>query len=196
MSQNLRKDGHTPPDETDESPDEDDLFDLLSNRRRRYALHYLLQRPGEQVEMSELARQVAAWELNTEPERLSYEERKRVHTSLYQYHAPKLAETGVAAYDSGRGVIHTTDAAEPLRLPIDTLGDQDEPWSRYMVVSASAVTLVAAAAGTTLPAGLAAGPVLAVAVAVVFLVVAVGFAYSRAAARRLGDDGPPPTLRE
>ena len=78
----------------------EELFEVLSNRRRRYTLHYLKQRAGDPVEMGDLSTQVAAWETGTDPEALAYDERKRVHTSLYQHHAPKLDDAGIVDYNA------------------------------------------------------------------------------------------------
>ncbi len=46
------------------SVDRDDVFDVLSNPRRRYALH-TLRREDRELQLGEVAEQVAAWENGT-----------------------------------------------------------------------------------------------------------------------------------
>ena len=88
--------------EEDEVPEpelsRDLVFDVLKNRRRRYALHYL-RRADESVQLSELAEQVAAWENDIEVDAISAAERKRVYTALYQSHLPKLDDAGYIDWD-------------------------------------------------------------------------------------------------
>ena len=55
-----------------------EIFDLLSNHRRRYTIHYCKQIETP-VSLSDLAEQVAAWELEKDISELSSSERKRVY---------------------------------------------------------------------------------------------------------------------
>lgn len=89
----------------------DDLFHILSNRRRRDALRYLTGYDGP-VRMGDLATQVAAWEHNTTVERLTSQERKPVYIALYQNHLPKLSEHGLIEYNRPRGSVSRTDRAD------------------------------------------------------------------------------------
>ncbi|WP_336344884.1 DUF7344 domain-containing protein [Halalkalicoccus ordinarius] len=101
----------------------DEMFHLLSNRRRRDTLRYLTGR-DEPVDMRDLAEQVAAWEQETTVQQLSSQERQRVYIALYQTHLPKLDDYGVVTYDQSRGIIERTERADRLAPYLD---ESDEP---------------------------------------------------------------------
>lgn len=107
----------------------DEAFELLSNHRRRYAIHHL-QREGTS-DIGGLSRQVAAWENGTEPTAVTSAERKRVYTSLQQFHLPKLDEKGVVEYDERAGEVTLSDGAEGLDVYLEVVGRKDVPWSQY-----------------------------------------------------------------
>ena len=110
----------------------DDAFEMLSNRRRRYILHYL-QDVETAATLSDLSEQVAAWENETTILRLSASERKTVYTSLQQFHLPKMDETGVVTFDSRAGEVHITDAAADLDIYLEVVDEYDIPWSFYYI---------------------------------------------------------------
>lgn len=109
----------------------DDVFEVLSNQRRRYAIHYLKRRNGESVTVSELTDWVASWEYGKEIDALTHRERKRVRNALRQFHLPKMDEYGFVEYDSRRGVIELTEAASDANFYVDSLTGRDIPWSAY-----------------------------------------------------------------
>jgi hypothetical protein len=173
----------------------DELFDVLSNRRRRYTLHYLKQNGDDPIEMGDLSTQVAAWELETSPEALGYDERKRVHTSLYQYHAPKLDDAGIVEYDSRRGELELTEAGSDLDLYLEAVSGQDIPWATYhLLLSGVAVSLMSAVYLDVHPLTLLPDVTWGLFVAVGFLASSVVFVYDNRYAMRLGGEGPPPEL--
>lgn len=98
--------------------DQDTIFELLSNSRRRFVLHYLRHADGS-VQLTTLADELAAWENGIEIDDLSSQQRKRVYVSLYQTHLEKLSDTGVIEYDSDEGVIELTDRAGGLFAYMD-----------------------------------------------------------------------------
>lgn len=177
--------------------DDSDVFEVLSNQRRRYALHYLMQRPDESVEMGELSTQVAAWEHGVDPQTVTYDQRKSVHTSLYQYHAPKLDETGLVEYDSRGGVVELTDSAADLDLYLEAVRGREIPWASYFVLLSMFATAVVGATWLGAPpfAGLS-GYVSAGVVVAAFLVSSLVFAYDSRTAMRFGSAGPPPGVSE
>jgi hypothetical protein len=183
----------TPPEQS--GIDHDELFEVLSNQRRRFAIHYLKQRPDERVEMGELSRQVAAWELEVDPEQLSYEDRKTVHTALYQHHAPKLDEAGMVEYDASRGEVGLTETGETMDLYLEAVTGQELPWAAYFTLLSVVGVLTAVAAWLgALPMVLPTagwGGVIAVG----FLVSSLVFAYDTRDAMQLGTSGPPPEVR-
>ncbi len=103
------------------------IFDLLSNHRRRYAIHYC-KREGEPVELGDLAEHVAAWELDKEVEELTSAERKRVYTSLQQTHLPTLAEAEMVEFDDR--TIELTEKANELDVYLDVVPGDSIPWGR------------------------------------------------------------------
>lgn len=87
---------------TEEAFSLDDVFGILSIRRRRRILRYLDTQASE-VQLGRLAEVIAARENGKEPSEISSTERKRVYVSLYQNHLPKLADVEAITYDSRSG---------------------------------------------------------------------------------------------
>ncbi|WP_248516635.1 DUF7344 domain-containing protein [Salinarchaeum laminariae] len=104
----------------------DTIFDLLSNPRRRFVLHYL-KRVEEPVQLTELAAQIAAKENDVPVDELTSQQRKRAYVSLYQTHVPKLEEVGVVTYDSETGNVALTAKADDIDEQLDRNGT-DVPW--------------------------------------------------------------------
>ena len=174
-----------------------DLFEVLSNDRRRYALHYFMQHADEPVEMGDLSTQVAAWEHGTAPEQVSYDQRKSVHTSLYQYHVPKLDETGIVDYDSQRGVAELTDEGRQVDLYLEAVQGREIPWASYFVLLSVFSVALVAAGGLGVPFFADLPPYTCGGVAVAaFFVSSLVFAYDNRTAMRLGSVGPPPGVSE
>lgn len=104
-----------------ESLSRDTIFELLSNSRRRFVIHYLRHTDG-QVQLTDLAGELAAWENDVAVEELTSQQRKRVYVSLYQTHVEKMNDAGVIDYDSDAGLVRLTDNASELFAFLD-LGD-------------------------------------------------------------------------
>jgi len=164
--------------------DDDELFEILANQRRRFALHYLRQRPDETVSLSALSERVAGWEHGADPETLEYAERKSVRNSLHQFHLPKLDDAGLVAYDDEESAVELLDAGGADAY-LAVAGDDDASWAAYGfaaaagalgVSSLSAVGVLPSAAWTALLAG-------------AFVVTAVGAVLERCRSRAAG---PPP----
>lgn len=103
-----------------ERPIREELLEAVNNRRRRYTLHYLQRyTESEAVDLSDISRQVAAWERGVSPDVISYSERKNVHTSLYQFHAPKLEDFGLVEYDKRSSTIRLTEYGRHLTLSLE-----------------------------------------------------------------------------
>ncbi|WP_135855028.1 DUF7344 domain-containing protein [Halorussus salinus] len=107
----------------------DDIFHLLRNRRRRYALHYLKRE--EALPIADIAEQVAAWENGVSIEAVSSTQRKHVYNSLQQTHLPKLADSGIIKYQPRNGMAKVTERAERLDVYLEVVPDRDIPWSSY-----------------------------------------------------------------
>ena len=108
----------------------DDAFEMLSNRRRRYALQFLSDTTGP-TSLSDLAEQVAAWENETSLDSISASERKTVYTSLQQFHLPKMADAGVIEFDRRAGDVRLTESANDLDIYLELVDRYEIPWSLY-----------------------------------------------------------------
>lgn len=95
------------------------VFGLLTDERRRYALHYLSTSVGA-VALDDLAEQIALWEGT--PTKNRYE---RVLTDLYHHHLPRLTDAGVARYDPERETLELLDAADRVS-PFLKLVERDD----------------------------------------------------------------------
>ena len=113
---------------TDGSPGRGEIFDLLSNHRRRYAIHYC-KGAEDPVTLSDLAEQVAAWEEDKEIAELTSAERKRVYTSLQQTHLPTLDRAGVVVFENGE--VELTERASELDVYLDVVPADSIPWGVY-----------------------------------------------------------------
>jgi hypothetical protein len=131
-TQQHKGEGNAAVDDTDveDEPNEqaeletDDLFHILQNQRRRRVLEYLQDYDeGEQVDMRDIAEQVAAWEHDTTVQQLTSNERQRVYIALYQSHLPKLDEKGVLEYNQSRGIVERTTVADQFDPYLDVDGD-------------------------------------------------------------------------
>lgn len=134
--------------ESRDSIDRDEMYTLLSSRRRRNVLHALAAFGGRST-LSELARQLAAWETGKPPEAVTSTERKRTYTALRQTHLGKLAAHGVVAYDADRGTVELTDSGRGLRpylWPRQQLGGA-YVWSAVVVVAVATVASALSWAG-------------------------------------------------
>lgn len=123
---------------------EDELFDVLSNQRRRFAVH-LLKREGESLEIGDMAEQIAAWENGIETAEITGSDRKRVYTALQQSHLPKMDRVGVIEFNKNRGVVEPTVALKDVDLYLDVVEKKEIPWSEYYLgLTGVAMGLVAA----------------------------------------------------
>lgn len=89
-------------DDPDRSLDFDRLFELLSNRWRRYALYCFVGQSDSKVTTSTLVDELTAIERRTSAQECS---RREIELSLRHTHLPKLAETPVIDYDPDRSEV-------------------------------------------------------------------------------------------
>ncbi len=111
----------------DEEVNRDETFELLSNHRRRYALHYC-KHQDEPVTLSDLAEQVAAWEQDKSIDEITSSERKRTYTSLQQTHLPAMEEAGIIDWEDE---VELTPAAERLNVYMDIVPEKSVSWGVY-----------------------------------------------------------------
>ena len=115
-----------------DGPTEGEVFDVLANRRRRFALHALGRERGT-LTLGELAEQIAAWENGTDVSAVSSSGRKRVYTALQQSHLPRMDEAGMIEFDKRAGTVGVTDATEDIDVYLDVVRGREIPWSAYYV---------------------------------------------------------------
>lgn len=168
----------------------EDLFDILSNQRRRYTIHYLCQQ-GENVtvDVSSLARHVAAWERGVSPESVSGDNRRSVYNTLNQTHLPLLAEAGVVDYD---------ERSKQVELLVSTDAFRSYTYAKldYFPSVGALMTVAAANLAISLLALLNLGWtswLVPLSATTLLLVGVVHFVQVRQA--RFGTSGPPPELR-
>ena len=174
----------------------DEVFDIPSNQRRRHALHFLKQRNGDGAELRELSAQVAAWENGKPAEGVTSDERRRVYTSLQQFHLPKLDRNGIVEYDDRRGSVELAEEATDLDVYLDVVEGSDVPWSHYYLgLSGLSLAFLSVVSIGIYPFTLVPALAWGVFVAMVFAASALAHAYHDQR-MHLGADGPPADLRE
>ncbi|MCU4753625.1 hypothetical protein OB919_16800 [Halobacteria archaeon AArc-curdl1] len=123
----------------------DKIFQTLSNRRRRLTLQYLSQNRGTVVRLRDLSEWIAAAENGIPSSEVTYKQRKRVYTSLYQSHLPVLKRDGIVEYNKARGTVSLTDAHSLFETYLEP---EDNPvifWETYWLGLGLIVALVAVA---------------------------------------------------
>lgn len=119
-----------PNGELSEKFSRNEIFEALSNERRRCALYYLQEQDGV-VELSEVVDYVAAWQYDQSVSQLDSQDRMCVYSALHQAHLPKLDEAGFIDYDSEAGEIQTHEETEYARLYLEYDPGNDIPWSMF-----------------------------------------------------------------
>ncbi|WP_424016057.1 DUF7344 domain-containing protein [Halorubrum xinjiangense] len=173
---------------------EDEIFEVLSNRRRRFVIHALKRAEGP-VEVSELSTHVTAWEHGVDPEEVQYEDRRNVYSTLQRTHLPKLEEKNVVTVHEEENLVEPTPELEALDIYVEVLRSKEIPWSLYYVglAGVAASLLLAVATGTPGFTGLEAIDV-GVFTATVFGISSVAHHVIGRRAR-LGNTEKPPEIR-
>ena len=115
----------------DESgPSEDELFELLANRRRRYLIELLAGGTGRS-DIGTMATRIAARENGVDVAAVTNEERKRVYTALQQSHLPKMDAAGIIEFDKQRGEITPQSGLDDTDSYLREMRRNETPWQRY-----------------------------------------------------------------
>ncbi len=138
------------PADTTESISTDEVFALLSNERRRNVLRHLSTNGGE-VRLRELATSIAAEENDVDPVEVTYAQRKRLYTSLYQSHLPRMERSGVIEYDRNSGAVTLSPAADTFDAYLEVVGDDEFTWSEFYLGLAGLFAAVTLAYATGTP---------------------------------------------
>ena len=128
---------------------EDDVFEVLSNRRRRFVIHALKRAEGP-LDVTELSTHVTAWEHNIDTDEVRYEDRRNVYSTLQRTHLPKLEEKNVVTVHEEENLVEPTPELENLDIYVEVLRSKEIPWSLYYVGLAglAASLLLAVVTGT------------------------------------------------
>ncbi|MFC4986426.1 MULTISPECIES: DUF7344 domain-containing protein [Saliphagus] len=171
-----------------------EVFDVLRNQRRRYALH-ALKREGRTMSLGDLAQQVAAWEYETTPEAVTPAQRKRVYTTLQQTHLPRMDRAGILEFDDEEGVVEPTDRADEMNVYLEIVPGDEIPWRElYLSLGAISCALVAVLWGEVAPFARLPTLTWTAVIAVTFTATAaVHVFYERR--MRIGEGERPPELR-
>lgn len=169
---------------------EEQLFDVLSNERRRFAVYAMSGR--EEIDLGKLARTIAAWETEKPESQVSSAERKRVYTALQQSHLPRLAEAGLIEYDDRASVIHPQPSLEECEVYMEVVSGREIPWNEYYLgLSAVAVALLSAVWIGAFPFSMLSDFAWLASVVAALTVSAVGHTYTARKARLSGAGTPP-----
>ncbi|ELZ05093.1 DUF7344 domain-containing protein [Natrialba aegyptia] len=120
---------------------EDELFELLANRRRRHILQTLIYR-DERIDIGTLSQSIAASEDDLAFDEVSSSDRKRVYTALQQSHLPKMDNAGVLEFDRDRGTVEPTPVLDDVKIYMDTVRGRNLSWSDYYLGLTALVTVV------------------------------------------------------
>lgn len=74
-----------------------EIFEAMTDQRRRYVLYFLQEE--EVADIETLAEHVAAWEQDITVEAVSEDEVTNVQIDLFHTHLPKLQDAGLVEYD-------------------------------------------------------------------------------------------------
>ncbi|MBP1921523.1 hypothetical protein J2751_000516 [Halorubrum alkaliphilum] len=161
------------PDESGRGNDSistDELFALLSNGRRRHVLEFLSENGGE-IKLRELATAIAAEENDLEPVEVNYTQRKRLYTSLYQSHLPRMERSGVIEYDRNSGMVTLGPKAEGFDAYLEVVGENEFTWSEFYLGLTGLFAAVTLAFATGTPPFASIGPVILMAALTLVLLV-------------------------
>ncbi|TQQ82085.1 DUF7344 domain-containing protein [Halonotius roseus] len=129
----------------------DELFDVLSNRRRRHVV-YFLKHMTQPVEIGTLATQIAAWETDKPMAEVTRAERKRVYTSLQQVHLPKMDNVGLIRFEKPSSLIEPTPLLADVDLDSGSPDGGERPWHQYYaLLSLTSIGVVGTATANIWP---------------------------------------------
>ncbi len=173
---------------------EDELFDVLANQRRRFAVHLLKREADDSIAIGDMAEQIAAWENGIDRAEITGNERKRVYTALQQSHLPKMDDAGVLEFNKDRGIVEPTPALTDIDVYMDVVEGKEIPWSTYYLgLSGVAVALVGAVWLGAWPFTLLPDMAWTVAIVVAFAFSAITHKYYTAE-MKVGEPEEPPEL--
>lgn len=123
---------------------EGDIYEVLSNSRRREALRHLTDVRGCSVTIRDLSAAIAATETGQSPAPKAA--RESVRSSLHQTHLPKLDELGIVSYDRTTGTVSLCDPARDVDRYMEVITPYGLSWSElYRTLGIGSLLVVLAA---------------------------------------------------
>jgi hypothetical protein len=154
--------------------DENEVYDILRNERRRHVLRYL-RTNGDVASIGDLADAIAETETGESPP--PSDSRQSVYVSLHQTHLPKLDNLGVIEYDREERTVSLRPRADQIVARLEGASDEHREVARRfaLVVLAVALGTLVLLVGTAATAPGVAAPVAAVGLLVVAAVAALRY---------------------
>lgn len=193
MREEMAAEDGSPTEPASEEFTRDELFSVLSNRRRRLALEWLRRRGGT-VDVGTLTELVAAAENDVDRAALTDKQRKRTYTSLHQTHLPKLSDAALVEYDRTERVVELTDRAARLDRYVGEGRDEPRWWLLYGLLAAASVLGVLLSAADAVPSPPLSG--LGVAAVVTLLFAALALVHAATNRRRASPALPSRSTRD
>lgn len=109
----------------------DDVFDILSNERRRYVLKYVEREEEDHIPLHELVDVVTAAEAAADGngyDGSSSNVRSSVYSALIQTHLPAMDEAGIIEYDEDDQIVRTTDQTREVHRYMEYLPGHEIRW--------------------------------------------------------------------
>lgn len=182
--------GHATEPSPEPSIETEEIFDLLSNHRRRFTLQYLREN-GDESDLRTLSEQIAAWENDVEPAHVTSKQRMRAYTALRQSHLPKMDRYGIIDFDSRSGTVGLTDSASALEDYLESVASNRTPWGQYYLGMGLLGTILSVGVYfDPVPLGVVPDAVAGVAVSVAVLVLAGLHIYENSKPNRIPLDSP------
>lgn len=103
-----------------------EIFDILSNRRRRLIVRALVH-ADEPMDMSELSTFVTAWHLGIDPADVEDEDRRNVYSTLRRTHLPKMEAKELVTVDEGNNTVEPTPTLQDLDIDVEVLEGWETP---------------------------------------------------------------------
>lgn len=102
-----------------------ELFSVLADQRRRYAIHCLSQSETPMA-LADLTDEIVRLEMGTDPTMVP-EVRDQIYTQLSHRHLPKLAEANLVNFDKDENLVSLGDAAADAQPYLEQTIDEKWP---------------------------------------------------------------------
>lgn len=120
-----RKDGETPTGTHTREARVDEIFTVLSDSRRRYVLYALQDEP--QASVTDITRQIIAWEHEVPAETVPDEVVAEIETLLVHSHLPQLRNAGLVDYDQRSEQLVRRDLPALVEICLEHCAEHDLP---------------------------------------------------------------------